>query len=264
MKNYRVSEIEHSYGSNIHILNDPTLTSLLARLCSPETIQPEINSLVEVIYRSLVQVSINAELPRLTTQLPTRMTALHPAAKLEAEVLDRSKRAVTVNLARAGTFPSHVCYDLLNRLLDPQLVRQDHVLASRLVDGSHKVTGTALAGAKIGGDVEGAVVFIPDPMGATGNTLVSILEHYKRDVGGTAAKYIALHLIVSPEYLKKITTNHPDVVVYAVRVDRGLSSPKVLASTPGQFWSEERGLDERHYIVPGGGGFGEIMNNSFV
>jgi uracil phosphoribosyltransferase len=37
-----------------------------------------------------------------------------------------------------------------------------------------------------------------------------------------------------------------------------------LANIPGTFWDEERGLNEKQYIVPGGGGFGEIMNNSFV
>ena len=29
-------------------------------------------------------------------------------------------------------------------------------------------------------------------------------------------------------------------------------------------WEKERGLDDKQYIVPGGGGFGEIMNNAYV
>jgi uracil phosphoribosyltransferase len=28
-------------------------------------------------------------------------------------------------------------------------------------------------------------------------------------------------------------------------------------------WSEESGLTDKQYIVPGGGGFGEIMNNAW-
>jgi uracil phosphoribosyltransferase len=81
---------------------------------------------------------------------------------------------------------------------------------------------------------------------------------------GPAKKYIALNLIVTPEYLKNLTSAHPDVVVYALRVDRGLSSQLALNSLPGEFLDQERGLNEKQYIVPGGGGFGEIMNNSFV
>ena len=81
---------------------------------------------------------------------------------------------------------------------------------------------------------------------------------------GQAAKVIAVHLIVTPEYLRHVPRAPPDVIVYALRLDRGLSSPEVLATTPGERWDEERGLTDHHYIVPGAGGLGEIMNNSFV
>jgi len=37
-----------------------------------------------------------------------------------------------------------------------------------------------------------------------------------------------------------------------------------LATIPGERWDEEKGLNERHYIVPGAGGLGEIINNSFA
>ena len=50
----------------------------------------------------------------------------------------------------------------------------------------------------------------------------------------------------------------------ALRLDRGLSAPEVLQTAPGERWDEERGLDDKQYIVPGGGGFGEIMNNAYV
>lgn len=262
--NFRASEIEHKYGASVHILSDPCLSSWLARLCSPSTFQPQINSLVGYLYDSLLTTVMNAEFPQKKVRVPTRMTATHPESPLETDVFDTDTRVVTVNLARAGTYPSHICYDLLNNVMDPQLVRQDHILASRMTDEKQKVTGTSLGGAKIGGDVDGSIVLFPDPMGATGNTLISALDHYKRVVGGKALKFIALHLIVTPEYLKNVTSAHPDLVVYAVRLDRGMSTQDVLRTVPGTRWSEERGLNDRHYIVPGGGGFGEIMNNSFV
>jgi uracil phosphoribosyltransferase len=260
------SELEHKYGNNVHILQDPCMSSWLARLCGPSTFQPQINTLVQYLYTSLLQNVMNAEFPTERCTLATRMTAAHPEAPLQTEMFLQTQRVVTVNLARAGTFPSHICFDLLNNIMNPQLMRQDHILASRMTDDHDKVTGTAMGGAKIGGDVDGAIVLFPDPMGATGNTLISMVDHYKKVVSknGQAAKYIALHLIVTPEYLKNVQEKHPDLLVYAVRVDRGLSTEKALTSAPGTFWDEERGLNEKHYIVPGGGGFGEIMNNSFV
>ena len=101
-------------------------------------------------------------------------------------------------------------------------------------------------------------------MGATGSTVSRVLNHYAREVRGQALRVIALHLIVTPEYLRHVTRAHPEVQVYALRLDRGLSAPAVLATVPGERWDEERGLTDHQYIVPGGGGLGEILNNSFV
>jgi uracil phosphoribosyltransferase len=133
-----------------------------------------------------------------------------------------------------------------------------------MTDETHAVVGTQIGSHKIGGDVKDAMVIFPDPMGATGTTIISAIDFYKKSIPGPAKRYLALHLIVTPEYLKQVTEAHPDVVVYAFRLDRGLSSQEVLSSELGKFWSQERGLNDNDYIVPGAGGFGEIMNNSFV
>jgi uracil phosphoribosyltransferase len=101
-------------------------------------------------------------------------------------------------------------------------------------------------------------------MGATGTSLATAIETYKRQVPGTPRRIVNVHLIVTPEYLRTMARTHPDVAVYAIRLDRGLSPPEVLDTVPGTRWEEERGLDDHQYIVPGGGGFGEIMNNAFV
>ena len=160
--------------------------------------------------------------------------------------------------------PSQVGFDLLCHTVNPHLVRQDHIFASRVVNSENSVTGTDLAGSKIGGDVAGSIVILPDPMGATGLSLSTVLDHYKKNVKGPAKKWIAVHLIVTPEYIRQLTQAHPDVIIYTVRVDRGLSSDPVLKTIPGERWAEERGLNEQQYIVPGAGGVGELISNSFV
>jgi uracil phosphoribosyltransferase len=146
--------------------------------------------------------------------------------------------------------------------MNPKNVRQDHVSIGRTTDEQEKVVGSKVAGHKIGGDVEQSIVLFPDPMGATGSTLIEALELYKGR--GKALKYIAIHCIVTPEYLKKVTEHHPDLIVFAIRLDRGLSTKEILNSEPGKYWDQEKGLNHKHYIVPGGGGFGEILNNAYV
>ncbi len=259
-----MNQIEHKYGKNVHILNDSYLTTILSQLGSPETFQPKLNSLITFIYRRLLETIVNQEFDKKTFEVPTRMTSYYPQQKYKGELVDSSQKVVCVNLARAGTVPSHVCYEHLNYLLDPEGVRQDHVFAARITDGKDQVTGTQLGNSKIGGGIDDSIVLFPDPMGATGNTLVSSVEFYKKSISGQAKKFIAIHLIITPEYLKRVTVAHPDLVIYAVRLDRGLSPQHVLDSIPGQYWNEEKGLDQRQYIVPGAGGLGEVLNNSFV
>lgn len=101
-------------------------------------------------------------------------------------------------------------------------------------------------------------------MGATGGTLSTAIAMYREKVAGNPRKIVCLNLVVTPEYLRRITTDHPGVLIYAIRLDRGLSPADVFGTAPGKFWDKERGLDERQYIIPGGGGFGELMNNAYV
>ena len=261
---FEPSEIEHRYGERVHLLDDPLAWTLLARLCAHDTKQPEVGRLVRMLYEKLANVVVAAELPRARLDVPTRMVTSSPEAVVRSIGIASNTRVVTVGIARAGTMPSQVVYDLLNELIDPASVRQDHLFMSRATDAQGHVTGATWHDAKIGRDVEGRIVLFPDPMGATGSSLVSALDHYKTRLDGKPGKCVTLHLIVTPEYLKNVLKAHPDVVVYALRLDRGLSKADVLATVPGTRWDEERGLDDHQYIVPGAGGVGEILNNAWV
>jgi uracil phosphoribosyltransferase len=261
---FTLSEIPHRYGPGVHLVGNPFLLSQLATLCAKGTVQPQINRLVALLYTDLIKTVINAEFPRKNVTIPTRMIDSTPQALYQGQVVDPHVRAVTVNIARAGTLPSQVAYDLLNVTLEPELVRQDHIIMSRMLDEAETVVGSSIGGAKIGGDVDDAFVLFPDPMGATGGSLSTAISMYKNKVPGKPRRILLLNLIVTPEYLRRITTDHPDVAVYALRLDRGMSPPEVFGTVPGTLWEKERGLDDRQYIVPGGGGFGEIMNNAYV
>ena len=256
--------IPHHYGNRVFILNNTFHLSLLAKICHPGTLQPQINQAVTLLYQYLLSVAVSNELETETFTASTRMTATHPQHPLTGVRLKPQQKVICVDLARAGILPSQVCFEQLHWLIDPERLRQDHIFASRQTDDSHSVVATQIGSHKIGGPIKDASVIFPDPMGATGTTIISAIDFYKKNIEGPAKKFLALHLIVTPEYLKRVTISHPEVVVYAFRLDRGLSSQRALNAEPGQFWDEERGLNENDYIVPGAGGFGEIMNNSFV
>ncbi|MBS2016852.1 MAG: uracil phosphoribosyltransferase [Deltaproteobacteria bacterium] len=261
---YRAPEIEHKYGGNVHLLDDPLAWTQLARLCARETVQPEVGSLVRVLYQKLANVVIASEFPRERVAVPTRMVIKSPEAVYRGTAIDPATPCVTIGIARAGTMPSQIVYDLLNEVLDPSGVRQDHLFMSRATDADGKVVGATWHDAKIGRDVEQRILIFPDPMGATGSSINSALTHYKTRLEGKPKSCITMHLIVTPEFIRNVLKEHPETIIYAWRLDRGLSAQKVLSSVPGTHWDEERGLDENQYIVPGAGGVGEILNNAWV
>ncbi len=260
---YRPPELEHTFGDHVHLLDDPLALTWLARLCSPDTHQPDVGRIVRRLYEHLAWAVMAAELPRTRVSVPTRMAATSPEAVYQGLAVDRSTKAVTVGIARAGTMPSQILYEMLNEVLDPAAVRQDHLIMSRKTDADGRVVGTTFHSAKVVPDVDGRIVLFPDPMGATGSSMSDAMAHYARGLEGTPAKMIALNLIVTPEYLRRMRADHPEARIYALRYDRGLSAAEDFGAAPGA-GRAERGLDDHCYIVPGAGGLGEILNNAWV
>lgn len=258
-----MQELKHNYGSNYHISADVFLQTRLAKLCTHECKQPEFNYIIEELYRHLIKEVIAREFPKQATKIKTRMADSDPAGYWSGSIIEADTKAITINIARAGTLPSHITFEMLNTVLNPDLVRQDHVIMARTTDEDGHVTGANFGESKIGGDIDKAIVIIPDPMGATGASIAKAVNHYKNKVDGNATKYISVHMMVTPDYIKKMQAEHPELIVYALRLDRGASSEKALAAIPGTYHNEESGLTDIQYIIPGGGGFGELMNNSF-
>jgi len=257
-------EITHHYGSKVHLLADPLALSWLARVCDPGCVQPEVNQLVKLLYRGLVREVINREVATKIVRRPTRMARYTPLGFYEGVVIDPAVEVTTVDIARAGILPSMVCFDALCEVLDPSRVRQDHILMNRTTDDAQHVTGAGMYGKKIAGPVGGRMMLFPDPMGATGSSLSEAIRFYDTAFPEKPGQFVTLNLIVTPEFIRRITTEWPDAKIYAYRLDRGLSPPDVLESVPGSRWDEERGLTETQYIVPGAGGMGEIMNNALT
>lgn len=261
---YKLPELGHRYGKNVHILSDPLALTQLSHLSAKGVGQPLVNQLVTQLYRTLIHCVAAAQLPRITVRVRTRMIDVTPAGVWAGPMVDPDTRVVVTAVARAGVLPAQVIYDDLNLAMSPTQVRQDYLALSRTTDAGGRVSGAQLGSAKIGGPIADAFVIIPDPMAATGSTLSSVLDAYASADAGAPRKILALHLIVTPEYLRRVADRHPEVEVYAFRLDRGLSPSDVLASVPGERWDEERGLNDNQYIVPGAGGLGEVMTNSYV
>lgn len=258
----QASEVPHGYGPRVHILNNPFLLTLLSQVGSAGTKGPEVAALVRIIYTVMLADVVSRELSIVNASTPTRMFAKTPHGIYRGPILSRESSVVIACVIRAGMIPSQTCFELLAKVLDPDRIRIDTLSMARVTDAQGRVTGVSLTGSKIGGSVHGSVLLVPDPMGATGGTVVKALAHY-REHYGTPEKVVAMPMIATPEYIHRVVGDVEGSVIYTARLDRGLSPPDVLAAMPGERWKEERGLDEHQYIVPGAGGIGEVLNHSW-
>lgn len=259
-----VALLPHRYGPSIHLFDDAFLSTLLCRIGSPDTGTAEVPALVESAYQQMVRAILSREFPRQHRRAPTRMTAHEPRAAVVGDFLCRETKLVICAVIRAGILPAQACYEAAIQVLPPQNVRLDFLNMSRVTDAQHHVTGVRLDGSKIGGPVDDAVVLIPDPMGATGGTVCRAVEVYEGLGRSAPRRVVAAHLMATPEACRRLASTRPQVQVYAGRLDRGLSTPRALAAEPGEFPDEERGLNDVQYIVPGAGGMGELLTNSWV
>ena len=103
------------------------------------------------------------------------------------------------------------------------------------------VSGSDLMASKIDGSVKGAIVFIPDPMGATGGSVKEVVDFYLKKYG-KPKRFVVVNLVVAPQYLKNLKKIKAPISVYAARLDKGLTKDD--------------------FIYPGLGGVGEMINNT--
>ncbi|MBI4041940.1 MAG: uracil phosphoribosyltransferase [Deltaproteobacteria bacterium] len=260
VKNCISGEFKHLYGDHVHILKDPWALTLLASMSSPQVAQPDLDPLIRLLYERLLGYVVSAEFPLEFREVPTRMAGYSFGGNL----VSSATRVVVLDLLRAGMMPAHYSFLSLLRILPNRHIRVDHLCVERVTDRAKKVRGSDVLAAKVGGNIDNTIVFLPDPMGATGNSVKAAVHYYRAHGLGKAAKWIIANLIVTPEHIEALSSlrKEENVVLYAFRLDRGGSEQEVFSSVPGKHRGRERGLNEVDYIIPGAGGIGELLNNT--
>lgn len=254
----------HAYGPRLTILSDPYLLTLLARIGAPETGTSQVPALVRSAYRRMVQAVFASAFPTIQDRVRSRMAASEPRAFYEGPRLSPRTRLVVCAVIRAGILPAETCYEVACEVLPEEFVRLDFLTMSRITDALGHVVGVQMGGSKIGGTVEDSILLLADPMGATGGTMSAVLQAYAEHGIARAQRVLALHLMVTPEAVQRILRDHPQVEIFTGRFDRGLSPPDVLLTPPGTHPELERGLNDMQYVIPGAGGLGELLTNSWV
>ncbi len=222
------------------ILDTPYNFSLLAELGKPTTFQPQVSQLIEALYGNLFGAVIDQELEQETISAKTRIAGKDKRGVWKGKIFKKDQKVVVADVIRAGIQPAHQFYLKLTEILNPKFVRQDHIMSQR-IETKTGVEGSKLSGSKIGGSVKNAVVFIPDPMGATGGSIHEVVNFYQKKYG-KPKRFVVINLVITAQYLKRLQKIKAPLSVYAARMDKGLTTDD--------------------FIYPGLGGVGEIVNNT--
>jgi len=200
------------------IIGHPLIRNKIALLRSKETGSKEFRELVEEI-AMLICYEATRDLPLTDSEIET------PICKTTEKTLDGVKLAI-VPILRAGL-------GMVEGML--------HLMPTAKVGhiGLYRDPHTLLPVeyyCKLPADIAECTVLVLDPMLATGGTAAAAIQ-FMKDRGVSHIKLLSL--IASPEGVKKVAAEHPDVLMYTAALDAG--------------------LNDHGYIVPGLGDAGDRM-----
>ena len=200
----------------VHVLDHPLIHHKLAVLRNKETPVKEFRELVSEI-AGLMCYEATRNLPTKEVEVET------PVAIAKCRMLAGKKLAI-VPVLRAGLGMVDSMVDLIPS------AKIGHIGLYRDPETHMPVEYYC----KLPEDIENRVVFVVDPMLATGGSAIAAIEFLKRH---GCKNIIMMNIIGCPEGVKAVQDAHPDVEIYLAALD-------------------ER-LNEHAYIIPGLGDAGD-------
>ena len=201
---------------NVYVLDHPLIQHKLAILRDKETPVKEFRELVNEI-AGLMCYEATRDLPLMDVEVET------PVAVAKCKMLAGKKLAI-VPILRAGLGMVDAMVDLIPS------AKIGHIGLYRDPETHEPVEYYC----KLPEDVDKRMVFVVDPMLATGGSAVAAIDFLKKH---GCKNIIMMNIIGCPEGIKRVTEAHPDVDLYIATCDEK--------------------LNEHAYIVPGLGDCGD-------
>jgi uracil phosphoribosyltransferase len=202
--------------ANVYVLDHPLIQHKLAVLRNKETPVKEFRELVNEI-SGLMCYEATRNLPTVEVEVET------PVATAKCRMLAGKKLAI-VPILRAGLGMVDALVDLIPS------AKIGHIGLYRDPETHEPVEYYC----KLPEDVGNRVVFVVDPMLATGGSAVAAIDFLKKH---GCKNIIMMNVIGCPEGIKRVQDAHPDVEMYLAACDEK--------------------LNDHAYIVPGLGDAGD-------
>ena len=189
--------------ANVHVLDLPLIHHKLAVLRNKETSVKEFRELVSEIAGLMCYEA--------TRNLPTKEVLVEtPVATAKCKMLAGKKLAI-VPVLRAGLGMVDSMVDLIPS------AKIGHIGLYRDPETHMPVEYYC----KLPEDIENRVVFVVDPMLATGGSAVAAIDFLKKH---GCKNIIMMNIIGCPEGIKTVTEAHPDVDLYLAACDEKLNA----------------------------------------
>ena len=201
---------------NVHVIDHPLVHHKLAVLRNKETTVKEFRELVSEI-AGLMCYEATRNLPTMEVEVET------PVAVAKCRMLAGKKLAI-VPILRAGLGMVDALVDLIPS------AKIGHIGLYRDPETHEPVEYYC----KLPEDVGNRVVFVVDPMLATGGSAVAAIDFLKQH---GCKNIVMMNIIGCPEGIKRVQEAHPDVDMYLAACDEK--------------------LNDHAYIVPGLGDAGD-------
>ncbi len=202
--------------ANVHVLDHPLIRHKLAILRNKNTSVKEFRELISEI-SGLMCYEATRSLPTVEVEVET------PVATAKCHMLSGKKLAI-VPVLRAGLGMVDSMVDLIPS------AKIGHIGLYRDPETHMPVEYYC----KLPEDIENRVVFVVDPMLATGGSAVAAIDFLKKR---GCKNIVMMNIIGCPEGIKTVTDAHPDVEMYLAACDEK--------------------LNDHAYIVPGLGDAGD-------
>ena len=202
--------------ANVHVLDHPLIQHKLAVLRNKNTSVKEFRELVNEI-SGLMCYEATRNLPTVEVEVET------PVAVARCKMLAGKKLAIVPSL-RAGLGMVDAMVDLIPS------AKIGHIGLYRDPETHEPVEYYC----KLPEDIENRVVFVVDPMLATGGSAVAAIDFLKKH---GCKNIIMMNVIGCPEGIAKVHEAHPDVEMYLAACDEK--------------------LNDHAYIIPGLGDAGD-------
>ena len=202
--------------TNVHVLDHPLIQHKLAVLRNKNTSVKEFRELVNEI-SGLMCYEATRNLPTVEVEVET------PVAVARCKMLAGKKLAI-VPILRAGLGMVDAMVDLIPS------AKIGHIGLYRDPETHEPVEYYC----KLPEDIENRVVFMVDPMLATGGSAVAAIDFLKKH---GCKNIIMMNVIGCPEGIAKVHEAHPDVEMYLAACDEK--------------------LNDHAYIIPGLGDAGD-------